>query len=204
MALGLCYHKGSGGRSLGLWWRWSGPGHIRLYWLWILSTSYSGYTHHQSDHQHDQVKWNWWVVGFLEWVKDSPIVDLLASRTFDSEGNCHKPNHGPNQLEQGSQNDKEERSGCFFIQSNTWPNKTLFLGNNMHVMTQSLKRGDGPHLPQGLSVVNTYTEVISWNKSVAVVVKNLMATLTTITKGVKVTHVIAANAIPPVEVNPTP
>ena len=42
--------------------------------------------------------------------------------------------------------------------------KTLLLGNNMHVMTQSLKGGDGPHLPHGLSVVNTYTKVISGSK----------------------------------------
>ena len=33
--------------------------------------------------------------------------------------------------------------------------KTLLLGNNMYVMTQSLKEGDGPHLPHGLSIVNT-------------------------------------------------
>ena len=39
--------------------------------------------------------------------------------------------------------------------------KTLLLGNNMHVMTQSLKGGDGPHLPHGLSVVNAYTKMIS-------------------------------------------
>ena len=41
----------------------------------------------------------------------------------------------------------------------------------MHVMTQSLKGGDGPHLPHGLSVVNTYPEVISGSKQVAVVMK---------------------------------
>ena len=49
--------------------------------------------------------------------------------------------------------------------------KTLLLGNNMHVMTQSLKGGDGPHLPHGLSAVNTYTKVISGHKQVAMVVK---------------------------------
>ena len=54
--------------------------------------------------------------------------------------------------------------------------KTLLLGNNMHVITQSLKGGNGPHLPPGLGVVNTYTEVISGSKKVMVVVKNLMAT----------------------------
>ena len=39
--------------------------------------------------------------------------------------------------------------------------ETLLLGNKMYVMTQSLKGGDGPHLPHSLGVVNTYTEVIS-------------------------------------------
>ena len=80
--------------------------------------------------------------------------------------------------------------------------KTMLLRNNMHVMTQALKGGDGPCLPLGLCVVNTYTEVISGSKQVAVVVKNLMAILITITKGVKVTQVEAANAIPQVEVVP--
>ena len=42
--------------------------------------------------------------------------------------------------------------------------KTLLLRNNMHVMTQSLKGSDGPHLPHGLRVVNTYTKVISGSK----------------------------------------
>ena len=80
--------------------------------------------------------------------------------------------------------------------------QTLLLGNNMHVMAQSLKGSDGPHLPPGLSVVNTYTKVIYGSKQVAVVMKNLMATPITIAKGVKVTQVIAANVVPPVEVTP--
>ena len=49
--------------------------------------------------------------------------------------------------------------------------KTMLLGNNMHIMTQAQKGGDGLHLPHGLSVVNTYTEVISRSKQVVVVVK---------------------------------
>ena len=80
--------------------------------------------------------------------------------------------------------------------------KTLLLGNNMHVMTQSLKEGDRPHLPHSLSIVNMYTKVISGSKWVALVVKNLMATWITIAEGVKVTQVVAANAVPPVEVTP--
>ena len=34
----------------GLQQRSSSPSHTKLYWLWIPSTSYSGYTHHQMDH----------------------------------------------------------------------------------------------------------------------------------------------------------
>ena len=61
----------------------------------------------------------------------------------------------------------------------------MLLENNMNVMTQVLKGGDGPHLHHGLSVVNMYTIVISGSKQVVVVVKNLMAVLITIAKGVK-------------------
>ena len=49
--------------------------------------------------------------------------------------------------------------------------KTLLLGSNMHVMAQTLRGGDGPHLPQGLSVVNMYTKVTTGRKCIAVVVK---------------------------------
>ena len=65
-----------------------------------------------------------------------------------------------------------------------------------------MKRGDGPHLCHGLSVVNTYTKVISGSKSVAVVVKTWMAIPITIAKGIKVTQVVAANAVSQVEVVP--
>ena len=53
--------------------------------------------------------------------------------------------------------------------------KTLLLGNNMHMVTQSLKEADGPNLLSGLSVVNMYIKVISGGKQVTVVVKNLTA-----------------------------
>ena len=80
--------------------------------------------------------------------------------------------------------------------------KTLLLGNNMYVMTQSLEGGEGPCLPNGLSVVNTCTEVISGSKQVIVVVKNLTAFPITIAKGVKITQVFSANAVPPVKITP--
>ena len=69
------------------------------------------------------------------------LFGLLASRTFDSEVICCKPNCRPSWLEWGNQNKNEARRGCFFVQNNTWPNKTLLLGTSMHVMTQFLKKG---------------------------------------------------------------
>ena len=80
--------------------------------------------------------------------------------------------------------------------------KTMLLGNNMHALAQSLKEGDGSHLPHGLSVVNIYTKVIPGSKQVAVVMNNLMAILITIFKGIEVTKVLAANAVPQVKVVP--
>ena len=47
-----------------------------------------------------------------------------------------------------------------------------------------------------------YTKVISGSKQTVVVVKSLMVTLITITKGVIVTQVVAANLVPPVKVTP--
>ena len=167
-----------------------------LYWLWVPSISYSGYTCHQLDCQNDQGKWNWWVVSFAEWIKNSPIVSLSVSRTFNSEGNCHKPNSGFNQFEWDSQNDKEGKSGCFA--SKIIQMKTLLLGNNMHIMTQSLKRGDGPPLPPGLSVVNMHMKVISGSKWVAVVGIKLDSHPTYYCQG----HSSHPDAVPPVEVTP--
>ena len=66
--------------------------------------------------------------------------------------------------------------------------KTLLLGSNMHVMTTTLRGGNGLHLPYRLSVVNTYTEVTAGSKWVALVVKNLMAIPITIAKGIQVTN----------------
>ena len=78
----------------------------------------------------------------------------------------------------------------------------MFLGSNMHMMTQALEGGGGPCLPHGLSIMNTYTEMTTGSKWVAVMVKNLTATLITIAKGVKVTQVVATNAVPYMEVVP--
>ena len=80
--------------------------------------------------------------------------------------------------------------------------KTMFLGSNMHMMMQALEEGDGSHLPHRLSIMNTYTEMATGSRWVAVVVKNLTAAPITITKGVKITQVIAVNSISQVGVSP--
>ena len=68
------------------------------------------------------------------------------------------------------------------------------------MMMQTLEGGDRPCLPHGLSVMNTFTEMTTGSKSVPVMVKSLTAALITSAKGVKVTQVVATNAVPQVEV----
>ena len=50
--------------------------------------------------------------------------------------------------------------------------KTVLLGNNMYVMTQAPEEGKETCLPLGISVVNTYTEMTTGSKHVAIVIKN--------------------------------
>ena len=71
----------------------------------------------------------------------------------------------------------------------------------MHIMMQSLEGFDGC-LPHSMSVMNTYTEMTTGSKRVAVVVKNLTATLITIVKGIKVTQVVSTNMVSQLEVVP--
>ena len=79
--LGLCYHKGSGRRSTKLHQGSSGPGHTRFNSIWIPNAGYSWYTDHQLDYKCDQREWNRWVVSFLEWVKNIPLVGMPLSKT---------------------------------------------------------------------------------------------------------------------------
>ena len=69
-------------------------------------------------------------------------------------------------------------------------------------MMQTLGGGDGPCLPHSVSVRNTYIEMCTVSKRVAVMVKNLTAAPITIAKGIKVAQVVAVNAVPQVGVGP--
>ena len=69
-------------------------------------------------------------------------------------------------------------------------------------MTQAPEEGEEPCLPHGLCMANTYTEMTTGSKCVAIVIKNQMAVLITIGKGIKIAQVVAANRVPLVEVIP--
>ena len=69
-------------------------------------------------------------------------------------------------------------------------------------MTQAPEKGVEPCLPHGLGVANTYTQMTTGSRHVAIVIKNQTAVLIIIGKGVKVTWVVGANRVPPVEVMP--
>ena len=70
----------------------------------------------------------------------------------------------PTNLIKAVKTTKKEEVDAFLSKIIHGQMKTLLLGNSMYIMTQSPKGGDGPHLPYGLSVVNTYTQVISWSR----------------------------------------
>ena len=69
-------------------------------------------------------------------------------------------------------------------------------------MTQAPEECEESCLPHGLCIANTYTEMTTGSKCVTVVIKNQTVVQITISKGIKITQVVAANRVPPVEVMP--
>ena len=78
----------------------------------------------------------------------------------------------------------------------------MLLGNNMYIMTQAPEKGEEPCLPHSLSMVNTYTEITTGSRCVAIVINNQTAAMIIVGKGVKVTQVVAASRVPPLEIIP--
>ena len=72
----------------------------------------------------------------------------------------------------------------------------------MNIMTQAPEKGKEPCLLHGLSVMNTYTEVITGRRHVAIVIKNQTAVPIIISKGIKFAWVVDINNISFVEVMP--
>ena len=97
---------------------------------------------------------------------------------------------------------KQEEIEAFSSQIVHGHTKTVLWGNGMYVMTQAPEKVEEPWLPYGLCMANTYTEMTTGSKCVAIVIKNQIPMQITIGKGVKITWVVAANRVPPVEVVP--
>ena len=73
-------------------------------------------SNHQSNHKLDQREQNRWVVSFIEWVENIPLVGMSSSRTLHWEWDGCKPSHGSDQLEWGCQSDNKRRNRWFFCQ----------------------------------------------------------------------------------------
>ena len=136
------------------------------------------------------------VVCFTEWVKNIPFVGMSLSRALHWVWNSCELTMDLTNLNKAIKMTKKEEIDALSSKIIHAQTKTMFLGSNMHVMMQALEEGGSSHLPHGLSIMNTYTKMATWSKWVVVMVKNLTTTLIIITKGVKVSWVIAANAIP--------
>ena len=131
-------------------------------------------------------------------LNGSKISYLLAchqAKLSVEKGTAMNQTRDPTDLNEAVKIIKKEEIDAFSSRIiHSWT-KTMFLGSNMYMMMQTLEEGDGPCLPHGLSVLNTYTEMATGSKWVAVMVKNLTTTPITITKGIKIPQVVAANAI---------
>ena len=79
--------------------------------------------------------------------------------------------------------------------------KTMLWGNNMYLMMAHRPRERWGTLvcSNGLCMANTYTEMTTQSKSVAIVIKNQTAAPITIDKGINITQVVATNRVPPVD-----
>ena len=117
-----------------------------------------------------------WIINI---IKESEINELSASLNGLRMAQllaCQRVEHSvkgkatmhqrgdPTDLKEAVKMTKKEEMDAFLSNIIHSQMKTMLLGNNMYVMIQSLKGGDGPPLASGLSVVNTYTEVISGSK----------------------------------------
>ena len=91
---------------------------------------------------------------------------------------------------------KQEEIKVFLSQIVHGHTMSVLQGNNMYVMTQAPEKGEEPCLPNGLCVANTHTEITTGSKHAAIVIKNQMAALITIGKGIKITWVVAVNRVP--------
>ena len=136
-------------------------------------------------------------------LNESRISCLLAGHQVDlslRNDTTAKPIPDCTDLDKAVKMTKQEEIEDLSSQIMHGHTKTVLWGNNMYVMTQAPKKGEEPWLPHGLYMANTYTEMTTGSKHVAIVIKNQMDALITIGKGIKITQGVAANSATPVEV----
>ena len=74
----------------------------------------------------------------------------------------------------------------------------MMVGYWLHVMTQAPYLEDEAHLPNGVYVLKTYTELKDSSQNVTIVLRNLTGKPVHLALGWVVTHVLAANIVPEV------
>ena len=80
--------------------------------------------------------------------------------------------------------------------------RTMMVGYRLHVMTQAPYPEDEAHLPIGVYVLKTYTELKDGSQNVSIVLRNLTGKPVHLASGRVVAQVLAANIIP--EAVPSP
>ena len=189
LTLGICFYKGFKWKGCGLWWRSSGPGHSRSNWLWFLGASHFGLPPlnwiinviKESKIDEFSISLNRLRISHLlacHWAELSIKSETAANQTMDLTN-----------LNEAVKLIKKEEIDAFSSKIIYAQPKTMYLGSNLHMMTQVLEEGNGSHLPHWLSIMNTFIEMARGSRQVAVEVKNMSAALITITKGVKITWV---------------
>ena len=73
---------------------------------------------------------------------------------------------------------------------------TMMVGYWLHVMTQAPYLEDEAHLPNGVYMLKTYTELKDGSQNVMIVLHNLTGKPVHLASGWVVTHVLAANIVP--------
>ena len=74
--------------------------------------------------------------------------------------------------------------------------KTMMVGYRLHIMTQAPYLEDGAHLPIGVYMLKTYTELKDGSQSVSIVLRKLTGKPVHLASGRVVARVLAANIIP--------
>ena len=78
----------------------------------------------------------------------------------------------PTNISEAAKTMKWEEIEAFLSQIVHGHTKTVLWGNNMYGMMQAPEKGVEPCLPHGLCMANTYTEMTTGSKCVAVMIKD--------------------------------